>query len=86
MTRGRLVIASLSVFMLLACKRERGNKNDDIAACQASGGSWVEGGCNDDGRCQRPSGAAPELDDVLDEGEPDDGREADDVAPDVPTP
>jgi hypothetical protein len=60
-------VISFGIFAMLvalfACKRSRPSKNDDIAACNASGGQWVEGGCTDSGRCERPSGMAPDDDD-----------------------
>lgn len=67
----RSCAAAFVVLALLACKTERKSKNDDIAACQASGGTWVEGGCSDHGRCARPNGAAPD-DDVEDDVEDED--------------
>ena len=62
MTR-RLAAGFVVVLVLFACKRERASKNDDIAACQSTGGQWVEGGCNDSGRCEKTTGAAPDDED-----------------------
>jgi hypothetical protein len=63
------------LFVLFACKTERKSKNDDIAACNASGGYWKEGGCNDSGHCEKTTGMAPDDDDEIemeDEGDDDD--------------
>jgi hypothetical protein len=68
MPRARAAIVVVLLLLAFACKRTRANKNDDIAACQATGGQWVEG-CNDSGRCEKTTGIAP--DDEDDEAEED---------------
>jgi hypothetical protein len=62
----RWLAYAITLLLLLACKTERKSKNDDIAACNAGGGRWVEGGCSDSGRCEKTMGAAPDDDDDLD--------------------
>jgi hypothetical protein len=61
------VVLALFAF---ACKSDRKSKNDEIAACTATGGHWSEGGCNDNGHCDKTSGMDPGDDDDGDE-EPD---------------
>jgi hypothetical protein len=68
-----LVLVAL-VVALLACKSTRANKNDDIAACNASGGYWKEGGCNDSGHCAKSTGMTDDGDELDSEEE----AEADD--------
>jgi len=55
------------VLVLLACKSSPKNKNDQIAACTNGGGHWSEGGCNDDGHCEKTSGMGPSDDPIEDE-------------------
>ena len=68
------LVAALLVIVLFACKSERKSKNDDIAACNASGGYWKEGGCNDSGHCEKSvgNGMAPDDEDEDPNAEPDD--------------
>jgi hypothetical protein len=63
MPRIPVIVGFVLLILGLACKTERKSKNDDIAACNASGGQWVEGGCNDSGRCEKTTGVAPDEDD-----------------------
>jgi hypothetical protein len=71
----RLTLILVVVAAVVACSSSDRSKtkNDDIAACTSSGGRWVEGGCNEGGRCERPSPMAPEDNDdppaVQDESE-----------------
>ena len=60
---GRRTVVLLAVVVaLFACKSDRKNKNDDIAACNASGGYWKEGGCNDSGHCEKSTGMSADDD------------------------
>jgi hypothetical protein len=68
-------VIAFVVVAVFACTRHREDKNDDIAACHAGGGRWVEGGCNDStGHCEKSNGAAPDDDD--DDYADDPGEEA----------
>jgi hypothetical protein len=57
------------ILALLACKSDRPKKNDEIAACTSTGGRWVEGGCNDNGHCEKTAGMGPDESDGEDDGE-----------------
>ena len=64
----RVVVLVLLALAVLACKSSSSkNKNDQIAACTNTGGHWVEGGCNDDGHCEKTTGMGPSDDPVDDE-------------------
>ncbi len=69
MDRRGLVVTIAFLAVLVSCASSRRNKNDEIAACTASGGRWSEGGCNGTGRCEHSSGT------VAPEREPDDGED-----------
>ena len=73
MTLRRCFAVAFVMLALFACKTGSRSKNDDIAACNASGGHWEEGGCNDSGRCEKSTGngMAPADDDDFN-AEPDD--------------
>ena len=73
----RVVLFVLLALGVLACKSSTSkNKNDQIAACTNTGGHWVEGGCNDDGHCEKTSGMGP-SDDEADEQQVDESEEED---------
>ena len=60
----------LLVTALFACGGPPDKQKDErIAACKASGGDWVEGGCGDDGWCEGMSPASSDEDDRRDDGE-----------------
>ena len=63
------------LLVLFACKTERKSKNDDIAACNATGGYWKEGGCNDNGHCEKSTGIAPDDEDEMVDDDEDDDRD-----------
>ena len=70
----RAAIGLVLLLVLFACKTERKSKNDDIAACNASGGYWKEGGCNDNGHCEKSTGIAPTDEDEMEDDDEDDAN------------
>ena len=55
LARRTLLVLSLA---FIACSCDRDERHDEIAACLAAGGRWVDG-CGP-GQCERDNGVEPE--------------------------
>jgi hypothetical protein len=80
--RGILVLIACSGSALIttsSCSSSK-NKNDQVAACQAQGGRWVESGCSS-GHCEPPGNTTAPL--IAGDDDDDDDADEDAATVDV---